>query len=84
MSLMALDSQQRQHVERLLIDSKDLRTGAERNRVARIAQDMLDGIVDWPNPKLEAHEIHDYIEKTDDRTFWDDKLVNDRPNIGDS
>lgn len=72
---MVLDAHQRHHVEALLRDSADLRTGAERSRVSQLAQDMLDGIEDWPHPKLQPVEIHDYIENLDQRSFWDAQLA---------
>ncbi len=72
---MPLDAHQRHHVGALLKDSADLRTGTDRNRVSQLAQDMLDGIEDWPHPKLEPGEIHDYIEKLDRRSYYDSQLA---------
>ena len=77
---MPLDTHQRHHVEALLKDSADrtdvhYRTAAERNRVSQLAQDMLDGIDDWPHPRLPPVEIHDSIEKLDLRSFWDAELA---------
>ena len=63
-----LTDHQRLHVEALLRDAADLRTGAERNRVAGLAAGMLDGTIDWPDPYLEPSEIHDWIEEPDRRS----------------
>jgi len=70
-----LTRHQRHHVEVLLKDAADLRRGTDRNRVRRIAQDMLDGTADWPDSRLDPVEIHDYIEKIEERSYWDTELA---------
>lgn len=72
---MPLNVHHRFHVETLRQKAQDLDPESEIKRVTTAANRMLDGTDDWPNPRLEPYEIHDYIEKLDNRDYWTRELA---------
>lgn len=75
---MALTEHQRHHVQALLADAPDMKTESERTRVTKEANDLLNATAPWPDAKLRAGEIHDWIEQPETRTLTQSELAKRR------
>ncbi len=71
---MALTRHQQKHLNALKLDAEDISDGTEKTRVLKEANDILDGREEWPDIRLQSHEIHDWVENPVERTTKQDEL----------
>ena len=67
---MTLTRHQRLHLDGIVLDATRDRDSDEKTRVLNEANDLIDGVTEWPTTRiLLPSQIHDWIEKPERRSY---------------